>query len=165
MQIDLRALQDMHPVLARSTCMEYGYRAALALERRHHRPGVSLSIALEGREDGRTVLQWDSTKGDDKQLDYHRITEDGAEALALAFVHASHGWSVLRRLQRGESADWLLRDNSTQLVALEVGGIDGSFDRRRLAEKRRQVAKTRSASAKWACVVAFGPPILALVAG
>lgn len=42
---------------------------------------------------------------DSAQLDFDRVTEDAAEAIALAMVYVSNGWVVRRRLQRGENTD------------------------------------------------------------
>lgn len=98
-----------------------------------------------------------------EQRDHHRVTEDGAEALALALVNIVRGWVVRRRLQRGEFADWLLQAPGDLLVALEVSGIDGTPDHRRLEEKLRQVKRAKVGDHQSACVVAFGPPAASLV--
>lgn len=93
------------------------------------------------------------------QLDYHRVTEDGAEAVALALVHAARSWVVLRRLQREEHADWLLRETTTRrLVALEVSGTDEGDGDARLTAKLLQVAQSTAARRRAACVVGFLEP-------
>ena len=73
-------------------------RAALALERNAHASGVRLSLDLAGiRSSG--MLSWpgaDLSKID--QHDDNRITEDGAEAVALAVAHRHSGWRVIRRM-------------------------------------------------------------------
>jgi hypothetical protein len=71
-------------------------------------------------------------------LDANRVTELGAEAVALALVHETQGWIARRRLQRGDSADWLLEDESGKLVALEVSGTVVGDAQARLAEKLLQ---------------------------
>ena len=68
-----------------------------------------------------------------------------------------------RRLQRGEHADWLLKDPSDRLVALEVSGIDGFRDAGRLDEKVKQVCRVTFVSVRSACVVAFEPPAVDLI--
>jgi len=45
--IDLGALQEMHPVLPFDVALTMVGRATLALERNAHKPGVSLSLDLE----------------------------------------------------------------------------------------------------------------------
>ncbi len=154
----------MHPLLATTTTAEYALRAAVALQRREHRPGAGLSINLDGGIGSLdAVLDWNKVDNEEaRQLDNHQVTEDAAEAVALAFVSVSRGWIVRRRLQRGEFADWLLRDADGLPVALEVSGVDGPRDAKRTREKVRQVCKVDFASIRSACVVAFGPPAVDL---
>lgn len=87
-----------------------------------------------------------------------RVTEDGAEAVALVLVSAARGWTVEKRLQRWQSADWLLVTPEGDPVVLEVSGIDGAFDNGRLREKLRQVAGARFCEFRFASVVAFAGP-------
>jgi len=85
-----------------------------------------------------------------------------AEAVALALVHIALGWVVRRRLQRGESADWLLKDPLARLVALEVSGVDEHEDPHRLRKKLNQVRRATVARQKAACVVELLAPRAAL---
>ena len=81
-----------------------------------------------------------------EQHDHNRVTEDGAEAVALALAHRDRGWRVVRRLQREEHADWLLeetREGERRVVALEVSGVDRGGISARLAEKLAQVSLAR----------------------
>ena len=120
MKLDLERLREMHPALPLSTATSYAHRAALALGRRHE-PGASAEVTLDGESVVATLVWEKRPAADALQLDYHRVTEDGAEAVALALVHSSRSWVVLRRLQREEHADWLLRETtSRRLVALEI---------------------------------------------
>ena len=95
---------------------------------------------------------------DSDQLDYHRITEDAAEGVSLALVHAAMGWVVRRRLQRGEFADWLLADPNDQQVALEVSGLDNPDRGRRLREKTEQARQAMVTGRKAVCVVVLATP-------
>lgn len=163
MAVDLSRLHEMHPLLSHSTSREYAYRAAVGLARHGHLSGIPLRTVLDGNHAVET-LQWRETAdGNEEQLDFHRVTEDAAEAIALAVVHTARGWTVRRRLQRGEFADWLLMDTDRQLVAMEVAGVD-TVDRfhRRLREKCEQVAKCHAADTRVACVAELGPPGLRL---
>jgi len=90
-------------------------------------------------------------------LDSHRITEDGAEAVALTYVSCKAGWVVKRRLQRGESADWLLR-NEDGWLALEVSGTTAGDPYVRLQEKKQQAARCSLPVSRLAVVVAFDRP-------
>ena len=98
-------------------------------------------------------------------LDRNRVTEDGAEAVALTYVNSKAGWVVKRRMNRGESADWLLT-TGTRSLALEVSGTTETNPLPRLREKRQQVGHCTLADDypvdRLAVVVAFsGPMILA----
>ena len=151
----------MHPFLPLSTAVEYGHRAAVGLERHRHEPGVALATWMENvaRE---ASLHWVGSPlgntGDAEQLDRHQVTEDTAEAVALALVHVARGWVVRRRLQRGEFGDWLLQDSKSRLVALEISGIDEGDDSGRLRSKLEQVRQATIASQRVACVVELSTP-------
>lgn len=165
MKIDLRLLKRVHQLLPATLAAAYSARAATALQRYQHVPGCTLLINVgDGPADELAVLDWELVPARDAlQLDDIRTTEDGAEAIALMVANASYDWIVLRRLQRGESADWLLAAPSGELVAFEVSGIAGDVYRRRLDKKLEQVRKTKVMPARHsACVVAFRPPEAAL---
>jgi hypothetical protein len=151
-------LKDMHPLLPLSTAVEYGHRAAVGLERHRHEPGVALATLLESVAHNASLHWAGSPFGDSDQLDQHQITEDAAEAIALALVHVARGWVVRRRLQRGESGDWLLQAPSSHLVALEISGIDEGEDSGRLRLKLEQVSRATIASQRVACVVELSTP-------
>lgn len=150
-------LKSMHPLLPASTAAEYAYRAAVGLERHHHESGVGLATLIEDQE-GKASLHWLPSSGGAEQLDRHRITEGAAEAVELALVRVARGWVVRRRLQRGESADWLLRDAQARLVALEVSGIDEGDDAERLRIKVEQLRRATVGNRRAACVVELASP-------
>ena len=155
----------MHPRLPADLVLIMVERAALALERNTHLPGVQCALSVERALRG-CLLSWpraDMSKLD--QHDFNRITEDGAEALALALAHRHGTWRVVRRMQREEHADWLLvdaQDGGRQLIALEVSGVDNGSIAPRLAEKLAQVAKSTDVDQRWAGVVGFEEPAAAL---
>jgi hypothetical protein len=159
MDLDLRRLRDMHPLLAVNTALEYAYRAAIGLGRHGHVPGASWKASLDD-DNHEGNLQCSTAEPDEgRQLDYIRVTEDAAEAIILALVSVARGWVVRRRLQRGEFADWLVADKDNNFVALEVSGIDVvDVGKRRLREKVAQVRQSVAAPRKAACVVELGPP-------
>ena len=159
MELDLGHLKDMHPLLPLSTAREYAYRAAVGLERHGHEPGATLTFRLDA-EEGKANVRWPLVAGDGiAQLDFIRVTEDAAEAITLALVHVTRGWTVRRRLQRGEAADWLLIDGDKTLVALEVSGVDTrDIRQRRLKEKAGQVGRCDLEATKVASVVELQPP-------
>jgi hypothetical protein len=158
MRLDLMELKNMHPLLPASTAAEYGHRAAIGLARHRHETGIAMATLIE-RETGEASLHWlGPPAGDTEQLDWNRITEDAAEAVALTLVHVARGWVVRRRLQRGESGDWLLKDSEARLVALEVSGVDEGDLSDRLRVKLEQVRRATIAKQRVACVVGLSVP-------
>lgn len=97
MRLDLMQLKVMHPLLPASTAADYGYKAAIGLERHRHESGVSLAALIES-ETPPASLHWIAAAfGDVDQLDRHQITEDAAEGVTLALVHVALGWVVKRK--------------------------------------------------------------------
>jgi hypothetical protein len=95
---------------------------------------VRLSLDLERVLDS-GFLSWPNADvGKIEQHDHNRVTEDGAEAVALALAHRHLAWRIIRRMQRGGSADWLLEDARGETVALEVSGVDRGSIATRLSE-------------------------------
>lgn len=151
----------MHPLLPTSTAIEYGFRAAVGLERNGHTPGAALATLFD-QEDAEARLHWEQSQpGDSEQLDKNRVTEDAAEAIALAFVHVARGWVARRRAQRGESADWWFHDSEARSVVLEVSGIDigdAGLVADRLKAKIKQVQQGKTPNQRAACVVVLSAP-------
>lgn len=139
-----------------------GYRAVVALQRRH-RPGVRLKGEVPGKQLDEE-LRWKEREAEASSYeDMNRVTEEGAEAIALALACSSGALVVERRLQSrlAEGADWLLRDPQTgSKVVLEVGGTDEqnltALLERKVAQARRSPFSARSTPA--ACVVRFLEP-------
>jgi len=163
-RLELERLREIHPQLPETTAAELVFRAALALQRRHL-AGVNMGIRLVTMG-LHTSLDWTfRAPAGDAMLDRHRVTEDGAEVLALLLVNVAFGWVARRRLQRGECADWLLRDADDRRIALEISGTDNSDVEVRLREKVAQVSKSKAAGTggtKAACVVRFEEPLALL---
>ncbi len=149
----------MHPLLPATTAAEYGHRAALGLERHDHQPGVRASVQIDSDDRRDAILTcMSSPERELRQLDRHRVTEDAAEAIWLVLVHVARGWVVRRRLQRGESADWLLRDAGDDPVALEMSGMDVPDRGHRMRQKLNQVRGASAADQKAACVTVLATP-------
>jgi len=165
MEIDLAQLRDMHPRLPVDVALSIVGRAALALERNGHASGVRLSLYAE-RIATNALLFWPpADMGNIDRHDRNRITEDGAEAVALAAAHRHRAWRVIRRMQREEHADWLLEDmgeRGRRVVALEVSGVDRGSIGTRLSDKLAQVTKSVDVDQRWAGVVGFEKPAVAL---
>jgi len=165
--IDLSSLCDMHPRL-RLACDMAGVmviRAALGLQRNGHSSGVDFQMAIESVV-SRCALIWPAADlSSAAQHDSKRITEDGAEAIALAVAHKMRAWCVVRRLQQGEHADWLLEhheNGARKLVAFEVSGTDQRSITDPMRVKLAQVAKKRDVDHRCAGIVGFKRPEVAL---
>lgn len=155
-RIDLARLTTVHPALPEEIAIYLVFCAVIALQRRHT-PGVQLAIDLAGTPcDG--TLEWSARDDDDEHGDRLHIVEHGAYAVALTLVHEAFGWTELRRLQRGEAADWLLADSQGRRVALEVSGTDTGDELQRLQQKLIQARRATGVELRSACVIAFGPP-------
>lgn len=165
MELDLAELREMHPRLPEDLVLLMTVRAALGLQRNGHGSPVVISLDLEPLA-ARGMLGWPGTElANLDQHDHNRVTEDGAEAVALALAHRDRGWRVVRRMQREEHADWLLEqvgEGARQVVALEVSGVDRGGIAARLAEKLAQVARTADVDQRWAGVVGFEEPAAGL---
>lgn len=167
MDIDLADLRGMHPRLPEDLALIMIGRAALSLQRNGHAAPVSIRLDVE-RAVTRGMLSWpDSDPGFLDQHDSKRLTEDGAEAIALALGHKARGWRVVRRMQQGEHADWLLEESSegTSLrIALEVSGVARGNITSRLTEKLEEVShcEDEDVDQRWAGVVGFQQPVAAL---
>lgn len=159
--IDLRALASALG-LPEESAMPLAHRAAVALERRH-RPGVHLTGTVQGSAIDEEV-QWRArTPHAAIYEDLNRVTEEGAEAIALSLACSHCAWRIERRLQSrlAEGADWLMVDAITgSEVLLEVGGTDkqGLTDlfTRKIDQARRSPFAAVSTPA--ACVVGFAKP-------
>lgn|GEM_PF-1470605 len=165
MEIQIGRLREMHPGLPPELASVMVERAALAFQRSGHSPGVGVAWDCD-RAPYEGTFSWpDADMGSVDQHDQNRITEDGAEAVALVLAHRHHEWRVLRRMQREEHADWLLEYHSgdrRELVALEVSGIARRSIWERLSEKLLRVSKTTDVDQRWAGVVGFERPTAAL---
>jgi len=137
--------------------MDLAKCGGLALQRAGHASPVRAVIDHDGQEATAEIAWQSQALALLNVLDSHRITEDGAEAVALTYVSCKAGWVVKRRLQRGESADWLLR-NEDGWLALEVSGTTAGDPYVRLQEKKQQAARCSLPVSRLAVVVAFDRP-------
>lgn len=165
MDIDLAELREMHPLLPEDLTLVMIGRAALSLQKNGHGSPVNIRLDVD-RTVTRGKLAWPGS--DPAFLDQHdskRLTEDGAEAIALALGSRARGWRVVRRMQQGESADWLLEDSgegTSQRIALEVSGVARGSITSRLTQKLKQVLQSEDVDQQWAGIVGFEEPVTAL---
>jgi hypothetical protein len=165
MDIDLADLREMHPRLPEDLMLVMIGRAALSLQKNGHGSPVNIRLDVD-RAVTRGKLAWpDSDPGFLDQHDTKRLTEDGAEAIALALGHKARGWRIVRRLQQGEHADWLLEESNAGVslrIALEVSGVARGSITSRLTEKLEEVSRSEDVDQQWAGVVGFQQPVAAL---
>jgi hypothetical protein len=158
MKLSLHELLSVHVAL-RGHPIDYARSGALALTRAGHVSPIPTETEHDGRS-GVAEIEWSGT---DTMIlgvvDEHRITEDGAEAVALAYAHSVGRWLVKRRIRRGEYADWLLQIEGRSL-ALEVSGTTTDDVRGRLQEKKSQVARCTLPATRMAVVVGFRRPMI-----
>jgi hypothetical protein len=155
MIIDLDQLHTRHPELAVQVASNLCFNAALALQRRH-KPGVSLSAQVRGAKCAHVVTWQLVPEAARAQVDEHRETEDGAEAIALGLAHEACRWVVRRRLQRRQRGDWLLVElGSDRRVVFEVGGLDTGSLTTKLKGELAQVRQSPLPYDRAACVVRF----------
>ena len=160
-KIDLGRLREMHPRLPIDIAGIMVLRAALGLQRNKHSTGASLQLIIE-KIDALGTLIWPTANlATIHQHDSKRITEDGAEAIALAVAHKQKAWCVIRRMQQGEHADWLMEhqhDGVRKLIAFEVSGVDQGSITSCLGAKLKQVANSKDVDQRSAGIVGFQQP-------
>lgn len=158
MRLNLALLVEMHPLLPPARAADIAQCAAVGLRRHGHAPGAEMVTRLDEADHVATLGWMTAPGGTDLQLDHKRVTEDAAEAIALALVNVAFGWVIRRRLQQGESADWLLEGPSKRLIGLEVSGVDAGDSEPRLRAKLLQAERLTIDCQHVACVVELASP-------
>jgi hypothetical protein len=155
MTIDLNRLSERHPALHATLAANLGFLGAVALQRRH-RPGVQLEAEVQQDRVTHTLVWTPLEREAMDQVDRHRATEDGAEAVALGLSHAARGWTVRRRLQRRQHGDWLMEEAASgRKIVLEVGGLDDGSVAAKLNAELAQVMRSPLPYDRAACIVRF----------
>jgi hypothetical protein len=129
MTLSLHDLRSMHPKLTGHPT-DFSRFGALALQRAGHASPAPIGIDHDGVENRADIAWLTQDPILLEALDGKRVTEEGAEAVALVYANATAGWVVKRRLQQTEGADWLL-NKEKRWLALEVSGtaVGDSFAR------------------------------------
>lgn len=166
MRFDLEELRIAHPQLPQALAASMSLHVALALQRRDHASPCAITMHT-GSDRHRASLHWrmrDPAAA--QQIEPKRITEVGAEAVALALVSLALDWEVDRRAFDGSGADWVVTERSTgRVIYLEVGGTDVGSVEEVLSKKIRQVegGVGEMGFDVAACAVRFREPIARLV--
>ena len=161
MRLMLNSINLVHQKL-RGIPTDYHSLGGLALQREGHASPAAAEIVENHFDRSTGEIVWLHQDTDRLEvLDTNRITEDGAEAIALTYVNERAGWIVKRRRQRNESGDWLLQNGSRWLV-LEVSGTRTGDFAGRLAARINQVSGcTLRVNERIAVVVDFQSPTIA----
>src|SRR5258708_39537831 len=102
MRLVLYELHIHHPML-RGHPVDLSKYGALAFQRAHHSSPVRAEVDHDGSM-ATAEIEWISQSIADLDiLDTNRVTEDGAEAVALMYANCRSGWVVKRRLERRKS--------------------------------------------------------------
>jgi hypothetical protein len=158
MVLDLSRLLTSHPALV-GHVIDYPASGALILQSCGHSSPRAITVHNESDEFAATI-RWVIEAGASVSAhDLNRLIEDGAEAVALQYVYMLGNWVVKRRLQRTESADWLL-ERPGGSMALEVSGMRSGRVGQRLQEKVIQVSRCTLPVEKTAVVVVFEEPAI-----
>jgi hypothetical protein len=158
MKLALDELFSIHSAL-RGHPTDFSKSGGLALQRSGHTSPVPVELDDDGLKASAEIEWLSQTLALLDVLDNNRLTEDGAEAVAITYANSKAGWVVKRRLQRGEFADWLLR-NETGWLALEVSGTIAGDAFARLKEEQRQVARCSLPAERLDIVVMFDAPLI-----
>jgi len=158
MKLSLQELPSKHPLL-RGFPNDLPRCGALALQRSGHSSPTQTEVRHDGSE-LTAEMEWiPQSLAFLEVIDSNRLTEDGAEAIAITYANSKDGWVLKRRLQRGESADWLMQ-NASGWLALEVSGMAAGDPGPRLKEKQQQVADCSLPVERLAIVVQFDQPLI-----
>ena len=158
MKLALDELFSIHSAL-RGHPTDFSKSGGLALQRSGHTSPVRVGLDEDGLKASAEIEWLSQALALLEVLDSNRVTEDGAEAVAITYANSKADWVVKRRLQRGESADWLLR-NDTGWLVLEVSGTISGDALARLLEKQQQVARCSLPAERLAIVVMFDDPVI-----
>jgi hypothetical protein len=159
--MDLEQVAVLHPDLPEDLARALVMYASVALERQHHAPGVGFAVVVRGQSKEEVLVWRERLPSEAPMLDMNRVTEDGAECLALLVAGTHCRWRALRRLQwrLGEGADWLVEElPSGAEIVLEVSGTDAGPFERRIRQKKAQAIAANPGGRVAACVVRFLEP-------
>jgi hypothetical protein len=139
--------------------------AAVCLEHRGHRSGVSLRAS--GSVSSDYEVEWQGTTDQIRRThnDLQEATERGACGLAILLIHRETGKVVVERSRKGTGFDyWIGQDDYQALqgkARLEVSGIlDGGEAEinSRVAMKLKQISRTDGDLPGYVAVVEFSQP-------
>jgi hypothetical protein len=155
------------PGLSRACGTVLAEAAAVCLEERQHRSGVTFH--LTGTKVGQFLVEWPPVDDQARRShnDLQEATERGAYGIAILIVCDLTGMVVVERSKKGPGFDyWLGEEDDDELfqgkARLEVSGIlSGSRSQvqARVRQKREQVKPSDHLAPGYVAVVEFGTPL------
>jgi hypothetical protein len=155
------------PGLTRACGTSVAEAAAVCLEERQHRTGVTFQLA--GVKVERFPLEWAPVDEQARRCynDLQEATELGAYGIAILIVCDLTGMVVVERSKKGPGFDYWLGDRDDDLLfagkaRLEVSGIlSGSRSQvqTRMRQKKEQIKPSDHLAPGYVAVVEFATPI------
>jgi hypothetical protein len=171
--IDLSSLADGMPGLTEACGKSLAEAAAVCLQDRDHKPGVSLM--LTGLKNQAHALIWGAVTDQQRRCynDLYEATELGASGVAILVVKELTGLVVVERSKKGPGFDyWLGDSDDDELFAgkarLEVSGIlSGSKSAigSRIKQKNEQIRRSAKLAPGYVAIVEFSKPTAHLEVG
>jgi hypothetical protein len=163
--LDLRMLAEGMPGLTRACGTSLAEAAAVCLEHRQHKTGVTLH--LSGMRTGQYPIHW--LPVDEARRCYNDLqeaTERGAYGVAILIVHNLTRKVVIERSRKGLGFDYWLGDEDDDALfsgkaRLEVSGIlSGSHSeaQSRVRQKKEQIEPSDHLAPGYVLVIEFGTP-------
>jgi hypothetical protein len=165
--IDLNSLADgKMPALTSACGRSLAEAAAVCLEDRDHKSGVSLQ--LTGIQKQKRDLNWSAVTDQQRRCynDLQEATEKGAYGIAILVVKELTGLVVVERSKKGPGFDyWLGQSDDDDLFSnkarLEVSGIlagDDSDIKGRTKQKLEQIKPSAKLAPGYVAIVEFSKP-------
>jgi hypothetical protein len=162
--LDLSALSDGMPGLTPACGKSLAEAAAVCLEDREHKPGVSLK--LTGLKKLEHSLNWSAVTDQQRRCynDLQEATERGAYGVAILVVKEVTGLVVVERSKKGPGFDYWLGEAEDEALfnnkaRLEVSGILSGSDsdiRSRANQKNEQIKPSTKLATGYVAIIEFG---------
>jgi hypothetical protein len=167
-RFNLTALAEgVMPALSSVYGPQLAQAAAVCLEDREHKSGVTLHLA--GVRSVQLLIEWPTVDDQARRShnDLQEATERGAYGIAILIVCDLTGMVVVERSAKGLGFDYWLGDAKDDELfqgkaRLEVSGIlagSRSQAQARLRQKKEQMKPSERLAAGYVAVVEFGTPI------
>jgi hypothetical protein len=168
--LNLRALAEGMPGLTSACGIGLAESAAVCLEERKHKAGVTFH--LTGTRTEQFPIEWSPVEEQTRRCyhDLQEATERGAYGIAILIVHRLTRKVVIERSRKGLGFDYWLGDEDDDSLflgkaRLEVSGIlSGSHSQAqsRVRQKKEQVKPSDHLAPGYVVVIEFSTPLACL---